>query len=166
MLWQVKGIAPRLRSAIEQFGLPLNGSEGAKVPLGSRNQVVVKDVVKLTYSPPICMIPCRNTQSVAIIIANPLRQFCGQPAKNRVCSSIRIRNPLASWLVVLCCVANYLLTSRGMLCSNFSPYSGGFQKMNIQTLFATVMMSGATVLATCLGLGPVCLQANMKSNVK
>jgi len=46
MLWQVKGIAQRLWSAIqvEQFGLPLNGSEGANVPLGSRNQVVLKDV--------------------------------------------------------------------------------------------------------------------------
>ena len=159
MFWQVKGIAPRLRPAIEQFAFPLNGSEGAKVPLCSRNQIVLKDAIQLTHSPPIRMIPRRNTQSVSIIIADPLRQFCGQPAKNGMCCPIRVRDPLASRLIVVGSVANHLLVSGGVCCSNISPYSGGFQKMNIQALFATVVMAGATIFATCLSLGPVRLFA-------
>ena len=158
MLWQVEGIAPRFWSAIEQFGLPLNGSEGAKVPLGARNQVVLQDMIQLTYLPPILMNPRRNTQSVSIVVANPFRQFCGQPAKNGVYCSIRIGNPRASgWLVVLGCISNHLLASRGVRCSNLSPYTGGFQKMNVQALFAIVVMTGGTLFATCLRLRPVCL---------
>jgi hypothetical protein len=65
-----------------------------------------------------------------------------------MCCSIWIGNQLACWLVVWCSVANYLLASRGMFCSNISPYSGGFKTMNIQALFATVAMAGATSIAT------------------
>jgi hypothetical protein len=168
MFWQVKRIAQCPWPAIEQFAFPLNGSEGAKVPLCSRNQIVLKDAIQFTHSPPICMIPRQNTQSVSINIADPLRQFCWQPAKNGMCCPTLIHDPLASRLIVVGSVANHLLVSGGVCCSNISPYSGGFQQMNIQALFATVVMTGATIFATCLSLGPapVSEKSIMKSYMK
>ena len=153
MLREVKGVAARLWSAIAQFTLPLNGSEGAKVTLCARNQVVLKDGIELTYLPPVRMAPHRNTQNMPVIVANPFRRFGGQPAKDGMRCSVLVRDPLATRLILG--VADQLLTSRGVLCSHVSPHSGGFQKMNVQALFAIVVMTCCTPLATCLGLGPV-----------
>ena len=153
MLWEVKGVAARLWSAIVEFTLPLNGSKGAKVTRCARNQIVFKDGIELTYPPPVRMAPRRNTQNMPVIVANPFRQFGGQPAKDRMRCSVLVRDPLATGLILG--VANQLLTSRGVLCSHVSPHAGRFQKMNVQALFAIVVMTCCTPLATCLGLGPV-----------
>jgi len=152
MLREVKGVAARLWSAIVEFTLPLNGSKGAKVTRCARNQVVLKDGIELTYPPPVRMAPRRNTQNMPVIVANPFRQLGGQPAKDRMRCSVLVRDPLATGLILG--VADQLLTSRGVLCGHVSPHSGRFQKMNVQALFAIVVMTVCTPLATCLGLGP------------
>jgi hypothetical protein len=70
--------------------------------------------------------------------------------------SVPVRGPCATRLVLG--VSDQLLTSRGVLCSNVSPHSGGFQKMNVQAFLAIVVMSGLSPLATRLGLGPMRLR--------
>jgi hypothetical protein len=161
MLREVKGVAARLWSAIVEFTLPLNGSKGAKMTLCARNQVVLKDGIELTYRPPVRMAPRRNTQNMPVIVANPFRQLGGQPAKDGMRCSVLVRDPLAARLVLRLVLgvtaADHLLASRGVLCSHVSPHSCGFQKMNVQALFAIVVMASRSPLATSLGLGPMCL---------
>ena len=95
MLRKVKGVAARLWPSIVQFTLPLNCSKGAKVTRCARNQVVLKDGIELTYLPPIRTAPRRNTKDIAIIIANPFRQFGGEPSKDGMRCSVLVRDPLA-----------------------------------------------------------------------
>ena len=161
MLRKVEGVTARLWTSIVQFTLPLNGSKGAKVACCARNQIVLKDGIELTYLPPVRFAPRRNTQHITIIIANAFRQFCGQPAKVRMRCSVLVRDPPAARLVLRLVLgvtaADHLLASRGVLCSHVSPHSCGFQKMNVQALFAIVVMASRSPLATNLGLGPMCL---------
>ena len=155
MLRKVKGVAARLWPSIVQFTLPLNCSKGAKVTRCARNQVVRKDGIELTYLPPVRTAPRRNTRDIAIIIANPFRQFGGEPSKDGMRCSVLVRDPLTARLVLG--VTDQLLASRGVLCSQVSPHSSRFQKMNVQALFAIVVMASRSPLATSLGLGPMCL---------
>lgn len=153
MLRKVEGVTACLWSAIVHFTLPLNGSEGPKVTTCARDQVIIKDGIELTYLPPGRVAPRRNPKNVPIIIANPFRQFGGQPAKDRMCCSVLVRGPRATRLVLS--VADHLLISRGVVSSQLSPVSCGFKKMNVQALFAIVVMAQLTAFATRLGLGTV-----------
>ena len=75
----------------------------------ARNQVIIKDGIELTYLPPVRKAPRRNAQNVPIIVANPFRQFGGQPAKYRMRVSVPVRGPCATRLVLG--VSDQLLTS-------------------------------------------------------
>ena len=122
-----------------------------EAPFGAMGiRVESGELRELTYLPPVRMAPRRNTQNMPVIVANPFRQFGGQPAKDGMRCSVLVRDPLATRLILG--VADQLLTSRGVICSHVSPHSGWFQKMNVQAIFAIVVMTCCTPLATCLGL--------------
>ena len=51
MAIDVKGVASRLRSSVEQVALPLDAAEGVQVAVGAANEIASDDCIQLGGSP-------------------------------------------------------------------------------------------------------------------
>ena len=51
MAIDVKGVASRLRSSVEQVALPLDAAEGVQVTVGAANEIASDDCIQLGGSP-------------------------------------------------------------------------------------------------------------------
>jgi len=85
MAIDVKGVASRLRSSVEQVALPLDAAEGVQVAVGASNEIASDDCIQFGGGPQVPLLR-RDAQLVAHVGTDPLRQLCWKPSQDRVCT--------------------------------------------------------------------------------
>ena len=96
MAIDVKGVASRLRSSVEQVALPLDAAEGVQVTVGAANEISSDDCIQLGGGPQVPLLR-RDAQLVAHVGTDPLSQLGWKPSQDRVCSAVGVCDVLWPW---------------------------------------------------------------------
>jgi hypothetical protein len=128
------GPSSLFQASTVELTLPLNATECPKLPFVpvAGNQVVLQDGVQLPCSP--LHVPLwRYQQLLPIILTNPCRKFCRQPADNKMEFAKRILEPpLPCQLAIICTNDIWLLWK--------DIQAGWLEKMHIQALLASIIV--------------------------
>jgi hypothetical protein len=102
----VKRIASRLRSSVEQVALPLDAAERVQVSMRASNEITSDDCIQLGGCPQVASL-WRDAQFVAQVGTDPLRQLGWKPSQDRVCSAVGVCDVLWPWSH--CIVLNHVV---------------------------------------------------------